>query len=214
MKMKYFILTFFLLFPIILNAQLISEWGVIGGYTSSNINTDKFDDISKRRSGFIAGVYSGFLNNPLFSITVQIQYSQKGFTEEIIETNDFGEPIQTVKANSRLDYLSIPILVNLKYSNPLITPYLVTGPRLDYLITKKNGKYKFTNITLESEWVNNFSDFVIGGTVGAGIKLPWISKINFAFEFVYNFDLTDSYSKIETLEVKNNSYDFLLKIGL
>lgn len=213
-KVKYFVLTSILLFPLILNAQLISELGILGGYTSSNINVDQFDDYSKRRSGFAVGVFSDFLNNPIFSIAVQVQYTQKGFIVEYIETDEQGNYIQTAEANFRLHYISMPIMAKIKYRTTVISPYLLGGPRLDYLIGRKNGVFKYTNVSSESNFANNFSIFVFGGTVGAGIKLPPISKLNLAFEFAYNFDFTDSFSKIETLEVKNNSYDILLKIGL
>jgi hypothetical protein len=216
MKVKYLVLTSILLFPLILNAQLISELGILGGYTSSNINVDQFDDFSKRRSGFTVGVFSDVLNNPIFSIAVQIQYTQKGFIMENIETDEQGNYIQTAEANFRLHYISMPIMAKIKYSTAVISPYLLGGPRLDYLIGRKNGVFKalFTNVSYESNFANNFSNFVFGGTVGAGIKLPPISKLNLAFEFAYNFDFTDSSSKIETLEAKNNSYDILVKIGL
>jgi len=119
--------------------------GIIDFYSSSGMKVDKYNEFYNNRSGFGLGVFGNYHFINLFSLTVQLQYAQKGYTEKQDETGETGNYIQTVEANTRLDYLSVPILAKIEYSNLAVTPYALVGPRFDYLVNKRNGIYKFSS---------------------------------------------------------------------
>lgn len=211
MKSKsVFICVAILFFNQVLSAQIMRNYGVKAAFTSSNINYEQLNDFFSRRSGINLAVFTELLNTPFFSLLIQAEYEQKGFLEEQAETNQFGSFIQTVKANTRLDYLSFPVLAKFRYSKGVYSPFVLFGPRLDYLINKRNGEYKFTSATSRSIFADHFDRLALGGTIGAGIELPEFSSFKTVFEIRYNFDFSDSYSKIDAYKVKNNSFDLWL----
>lgn len=211
MKIKntIFFLAIFLV-PVLLQARLLKDYGVMIAYTSANTTADKFEDFSLRRNGFNIGISTEWFDATVLSMLFRIEYTQKGFIREMVEINENGEEIQTVQANTRLDYLSIPILAKIKGMKLLTEPYITTGPRFDFLFNKKKGKFKFTNVTVEDDFADNFDDFAFGGTIAFGLSLPKISIFKPSIELNYNFDLTDSFSRSEILIVKNNSMDIWL----
>ncbi|MFC1726885.1 outer membrane beta-barrel protein, partial [candidate division KSB1 bacterium] len=145
------VMMFIILIPQILSAQVLRNYGVKAEFTSSGIYNEVLNEGFSRRPGFGFAVFAEVFNNPVFSVLFQAEYAQRGFLEEQAETNESGDFIQTVKANTRLDYLSFPILAKLRYTKGRYTPYVIFGPRLDFLLNKRNGKFRFTVGSFESE---------------------------------------------------------------
>lgn len=212
MKIKFLALIMIFLFPILLNAQLNNK-GLKFTYSSSGIYHDQIDNFASRRNGFVFAAFYEFRIHKFLSFLPQIEYAQKGFVEKQVETNEAGEIIQQVKANTRLDYLSIPWLVKFRYPDIKLEPYFILGPRFDYLIHKRNGVFHFTQVDFESQFADHLDEFVFGGLVGAGFRLVKIDRLNTFLEFRYQFDFSDSFSNIEEVTVKNNSYDIGLVIA-
>ena len=213
MKTKsMFVIIMIILIPQILSAQLIRNSGVKAAFTSSGIYNEILNERFSRRAGISLAVFAEVFNTPVFSILLQAEYAQRGFLEEQAETNESGDFIQTVKANTRLDYLSFPILAKLRYSKGLYVPYIFFGPRLDFLLNKRNGEFRFTIATAKSEVADFYDNFVFGSTFGAGIELPKISSLRSILEIRYNLDFSDSYSSLDFNKVRNNSFDLWLGI--
>lgn len=212
MKLKFLALVTTVLFPIVLNAQHHNK-GFKIAYTSSGIYHDQIDDFASRRNGFNIALFYEIGMFKFLSLIPHIEYAQKGFVEKQVETNDIGEFIQNVEANTRLDYLSIPLLIKIKYPKIKPEPYLVIGPRFDYLIKKRNGVFHFTQVDFKSQFADYLDEFVFGGSFGAGFQLAKIARFNTFLNFRYNFDFSDSVSKIEVITTKNNSYDIGLVIS-
>ena len=184
-------------------------------YTSSGIYHNQIDDFAFRRNGFNIALFYEIRMFKFLSLIPQLEYAQKGFVEKQVETNEAGEIIQEeVEANTRLDYLSIPLMVKFKYPDIKPEPYLVFGPRFDYLINRRNGVFHFTQVDFKSQFADYLDEFVFGGSFGAGFRLAKIDRLNTFLEFRYNFDVSDSFSKIEKIAAKNNSYDVVLVIAL
>jgi hypothetical protein len=215
MKTQVVIVAILLLCPVLLFGQFLDNKGVKIAYTSSNISHSIFDDFSSSRSGFNAGLFVEFGKFKLLSFVTNIEYAQKGFIEEQVETGEDGpEPIKNVEANTRLDYLSIPLFLKVRYPDSKYEPYVILGPRFDHLFNKKNGVYKFTKVDFKSESANYFDKNIFGSSFGVGFNLPKFSRLNTFVEFRYNVDFSDSYSSIKTVTVKNRSYDFWLGFSL
>ena len=105
------ILTFLILNPDLF-AQDFPRFGIKAGYLSSNISVDKFDKFSERRDDFSAGLYSKVFSIDNFSLILQLDYLRKGFNEIQHETDVNRNLVQTVSADTRLDYLSFPVMIS------------------------------------------------------------------------------------------------------
>lgn len=195
-----------ILVPIVLDAQHNNK-GLKIAYTSSGIYHNQINDFASRRNGFNIALFYEFTIHKFLSFLLQIEYAQKGFVEKQVETNDMGDFIKNVNANTRLDYLSIPLLVKFRYPEIKLEPYFILGPRFDYLIHKRNGVFHFTQVDFESQFADHLDEFVFGGSVGAGFRLAKIDRLNTCLEFQYQFDFSDSFSNFEEVTVKNNSYN-------
>jgi len=212
MKVKFLVILMIILFPYVLIAHPNNK-GFKFAYTSSGIYHDRIDNFASRRNGFNIALFYEFGNHKFLSFIAQIEYAQKGFVEKQVETNETGEIIQNVKANTRLDYLSIPLLIKFKYPRITPEPYFIFGPRFEYLINKRNGVFHFSQIDFKSQFVDHLDKFVFGGSFGAGFRLAKIYRLNTLLEFRYHFDFSDSFSKIEEATVKHNSYNIGLAIS-
>jgi hypothetical protein len=210
MKFKYLILIVIVVLPNVVFSKYIENYGLKIDYTSTNLKTKYSKDFHYRRSGLSIALFGECLFTNYLAIIAQIGYTQKGFIQEMDETNEMAELIQKVKANTRLDYLSLPLLLKISYVKK---GYFSMGPRLDYLLNKKNGIFNFTNINIKSTTANHLSKYVLGGTIIIGFKLFQISFLKPSLEFCYNFDFTDSFSKFKKNTARNNSIDIGIKFN-
>ncbi len=206
------------------NAQTIKNFGAKIGLNSSgttlkNIeNQYQFDIQTGKRNGFNAALFvewEGF-GSQYLSVITAIQYSKRGFSEEIHWVREnFSSEVTIMRAKTRLDYISIPGLFKFYYPLEHFTPYLLFGPRFDLLISIKPETYE--NIpsdwlyeSNESLWASNLLKSSYGSTLGIGLQLESILPTPILLEFCYNFDLSDNYP--ESVESKNSSLDFWVGI--
>lgn len=189
-----------------LEAQLIRAVGVKAGLSLAN-EKYKFKQIPidpdpQRRTGWCASVFVEWLDLPSFSISTELMYTQKGMGMIFNETGPDGpEVIRTFTVDNRLDYLSLPILAKIIMPTPVVSPYLLAGPRFDILLGYSSDNHAFDLL------YDQFKSSTAGGTVGVGVNLKPLFPL--LAEARYNWDLTDSFN-ISTLEVSNNTFDLLV----
>ena len=203
----------FLVFNSKLSAQDLPQFGIKAGYLSSNISVDKFENFSERRDGFLVGVYSKIFSIDKFSLILQLDYLRKGYNEIQYETNNEGKLIQTVRANTRLDYLSIPILIEYSFDKIPLKPYLITGPKFDILIGRFNGRFNFSNSNLESSFADYLRSNSAGWRIAGGFNFTKIANLNLGLELFYDMDFTNSYSINDFLVVKGNDFGIMLTVN-
>lgn len=83
-----------------------------------------------------------------------------------------------------------------------IVPYVLVGPRLDYMLTQS---------TTSPEIVSSFSKLNISAGLGGGVEFISYSNFKFLVEAFYNPDIAPAYVTPE-LHVKNKNIE--LRIGL
>ena len=141
-----------------------------------NVNEMKFNESAfdaSNRSGFTGGVTLQFVA-PILNIGVDASVMYTHRQNRIYFTED-GE---TEGITSNSDYIEIPVNFRWNISVPLIskvvTPYLFTGPDFSFLMSNKNVKNAWNNLTFDLGW--NFGlglRFVdhleIGASYGLGI---------------------------------------------
>lgn len=158
----------------------------------------------KRRTGLNAGVFIENVINSYYSIRAQMEYSQRGMGIELIRTSiNSPEGTGTFIDYHRVDYVSLPVLFKFSYSENAVQPFIIIGPRIDYLIG-------YSSVGFQPIY-DKFKKIVIGSSIGLGIESISFLPIDLTMSLRYNFDHTDAYNT-ELLKVRNNAYDLWLGV--
>jgi opacity protein-like surface antigen len=209
----------FFLFPLLVTglllqngfSQFIKGYGIKVGTTHANQEWTYAPQIDIRffpdsRWGFNGGLFAEFLQLPFFSVVAELNYTQKGMKYEF-KVTDPGDPSgtgETITMDNQLDYLDLRMLVKLRKSYPLFSPYLLAGPRFDYQVAE----------SIAREFDSIFKDFkkeTYGIGVGAGVEISSVISFPLLLEFIYNYDFSKPY-KTENLTIKNE--DIEIRAGI
>jgi hypothetical protein len=209
-KVIFLILTFEIFVLQSGNAQLIKSYGFKVAFTSAN---QKFDYTyltnieTKSRVGFNVAIFAEWLNTPFISLVTQGEYTQRGMGMEFNRTGNSPDIIGTSINYNRVDYLSIPVFVKLSLPVEPINPYLIVGPRIDFLLGYKSDEGTFNAV------YDGFSKTMTGASFAVGLDLKTLLPLAILIEARYNVDFKDSYST-QYLTVRNNSFDIWIGIDL
>jgi hypothetical protein len=192
-------------------SQSIRSYGFKAGAVLAN-QTFEYHDLQypisperEDRWGFDVGMYLELINAPAASILAEVHYIQKGYGLTVAETGPDGpELLGYTTLYWRYDYLTIPILLKLRYQTESIIPYFIAGPRIDILLGEFEAEY-----SLPIEYAN--VDFGVSGGLGAEFNLGSLPRI--LAEVRYSPNLTTAY-KGTYVDIKNCSFEFLLGIEL
>ena len=189
------------------HAQILEGYGAKAGVVIANQDFDYtfgFGFDTNDRTGFDIGVYAEWFDLAFFSLLTEVHYIQKGMEHEERRVNEFGEELASRKWNSRVDYLSIPILAKITFQTKHVSPYFMMGPRIDLFLGYNSDH--FEALYDEFERVDIGGDFGIGvGDNGAPVKV--------LLEFRYSPDFSNAY-ETDLLKVKNNSFEILIGLEL
>jgi len=219
--------------PFFAHAQLLKGYGLKVGANWSTANITFTEQASPPnwksgtigRPGFNAAIFVEGLKFSAFSFITQAEYAQRGFDEKravFVETEVPGvgriyAAMGGLYATTILNYVSIPLLV--KWQSPIKTmkPYLLFGPKLDFLVDRKVGHFNKTPEMrfLESEegYAERFDNRSVGGTVGLGMATNAILSLPLSVEARYNFDFGRSLNE-KFVRARSNALDVWLGINL
>jgi hypothetical protein len=195
------------LVPNFSQAQILSKWGVKTAFTRSKLEVRQFSDFTSWRSGLNFAIFGEHTVNDWISVSTSLEYVQKGYLNEQVETDESGNEIQDVIANTRLDYLSMFPLIKIQVPKRIISPFLTFGPRVDYLLHARKGQFRFTDITVTDDFADFVKSFVIGASLSGGVQMPVLERLGISLEFRYNIDFTDSAREPVQYLFKNKTYD-------
>ena len=198
------------------NAQEIS-FGIKAGVNFANVNaTQALDQLTPDFKDIMTYSFGGVAElgiNENFAIQSELLYTQKGFgLREGVNVDLFNIPLPLgVTAESRFNYLEVPLLAKVKFGNDQVKGFLTAGPTFGYatsgrLVTKANVLVDFrlvdTPINLDAI---NFQRFEVGGALGGGVafdtdfgELFVEARYNHGFSQLYDIPLVD-----ETLRNRN-----------
>jgi len=145
---------------------------------------------------------------PFASLILGIQYAQKGMAQRIpLTTESDPENLsgRYFTISPRIDYLSFPLLVQVRVPLSTFTPYLLAGGRADVMIAKRGNGYDAV--------IDKFRNSEIGLTGGIGAELPIHPLFDVIVEFRYDASLQYSYST-EFLKVRNRAFVILAGVRL
>ena len=179
--MKIYLLTFgLLLFSFVAKSQKINSISVNSGISLSNLSwnydeNDSYIDYSNLGQKTIYGFYSNveieYFESKYFALVSGLGYYQKG-GEDKLENSSF---------NWNLDYLTFDTKLKAKYRLKNWSPYLLGGPRVDYLI-------KYSSDFKELEKLTTLNKTNYGLRYGIGLQyflnkltfgISWESNVNF-----------------------------------
>lgn len=161
---------------------------------------------TERRWGIDVGVFIEWFNMPVFSLSSELHFIQKGMKLTLPITSE-QNPEGTgrfVTRSPRVDYLSLPLLAKARLNDGVFSPYVVAGPRVDFLLQTKAEEFQAV--------LDKFETVEFGATVGAGMDIRAFEKMNLGFEFRFSPSLKDGYST-QFLSVRNTSMEFLIVAG-
>jgi hypothetical protein len=151
--------------------------------------------------GYNVALYARWFDISYFSIITQLEYSQRGNTSSYpIEP----APIRT--QNNRVSYVSLPVFAKFKPLNLSICPFVLVGPRIDYLIDKK-----IEDVGLGL--YDHLKNWVLGYSIAVGLESNQFLGINISVEARFNRDITNTYHG-GGIEIFNKSFDVWFGLGI
>ncbi len=196
------------------NAQLLDSYGIKLGLTSASQKVDYGSTPyylvgipMDRRIGFNAAIYAEWFKLSMFSVVTQVEYAQRGFTQELKTVGGTSQDVRVHSRNVRIDYLSIPLLIKASPWKWLASPYLIAGVRMDIRMSASDD-------LAGTSWIqDHFRRSIWGASAGIGLESHSLLPIPILLEFRYNVDAIDSYN-VNTIKARNNAFDFWLGVAL
>jgi len=186
-------------------AQFCKLYGVkIGATFAEQYFRDPATRTNIRRiPGFTAAVFAEWFNTPHFSLVSQLELTQRGSITDLRTTEGFESwRIVYVGLHSHLHYLSVPILAKWSFTTNPVVPYLLIGPRVDYLLWYSSDFGWYDGLYKE------FKKTLLGGSVGLGWNSASLLPVTLVGEIRYNFDFINS--SMPYNNVRNDAFDFWL----
>ena len=212
---KSSILSIILIFilPLYSLAGSTNQWGIKLGVSISTQNfkykTSEIDRDFDNYLGLHADAFVNFVDRKTYAFVAQISFSQKGCIETITPT--FVDPVNhgyidgdPIKFRNRTDYLSLSILGKLNLNLNVLNPYIIIGPRIDFLVNTKSE-------TIPKSIFDNLNRNSFGMTLGIGREFSLFIPYKTLIEFQYSPDLTKMYDS-QFLSIEKTSYE--IKMGI
>lgn len=193
--------------------------GLKGGANSTNITSSNFSSQNDSRTGLTAGLTYEFLIKKHFSIGADLIYNQRGFSNDIVFTDNLGNPTGEIFIMTfNYDYVSLPIKTGLNigtkfygFTNIGVIPSLLvdaktTIPVFD-TVGKLSGKETF-------DVTNRASKFDFAGLVeiGGGYKFSGRYWLFTSFSYQYSFTTISNSDYLANSKLQHNGMN--LTIGM
>lgn len=190
--------------------------GLKSGINWTNVNSTNFINNNENRAGFNGGLTYEYLLNKKFSVGIDFLYYQKGFTNDIVFTDELGNPTgEGANSEFNYNYLSLPLkggfVIREKisgFANLGIIPSVLIDS--ETIMTAIDG--------FAEETTNNVTDkvtkFDLGGLVeiGANYKLLTDFLISASIGYQHSFTSITNDNYFSNAEARH--YGAVLSIGL
>jgi hypothetical protein len=194
-----------------LNGQFVKSAGLKAGISMAN-QSHRIDIIdytieTELIAGPVVTLFSEFYRGKHLGLQADLSYVARGSktSVESVTVNHLKNDLITVNEGepkvSRFNYISLSPVVRYRIRGAAVTPYLLLGPRFDYLI-----KYE-----TESEYpLEEQNSFILGLSGGAGVELS-MGKLGLMAELQYQPDLSPVTNQ-DPLLINNNC--LLFSVGI
>ena len=190
-------------------AQLVKSFGIKAAYTTAN-QTTTFQyygpEEYNRRSGLNAAIFVEWFNIPYVSVVTQAEYAQRGMRAIVFPSTEEA-PWTNKTIDNRLDYFSVLPLLKVAIPLSVVRPYVLIGPRLDFLLGYTSELHYF------DDRYHHFKKRTYGATLGLGAELMTNLPFVMLIEGRYNADLENAYDNT-WMNVRSNAFDVWLGVAL
>jgi hypothetical protein len=193
--------------------------GVIGGVNLTNTTSDFFLNQPDSRTGLTAGLTYEYLLKKHFSVGADLIYNQRGFSEEYIILEYFGNPtIGKITETYNYDYVSLPIKTGFNFgttfygfTNIGVIPSILVNANKTLSFFDIDGNLT-TNYT--SDLTNRVSKFDFAGLIeiGGGYKFKRVFWLFTTFSYQHSFTTITNADYIANFKIRHNG--MALTIGL
>lgn len=168
-------------------AQTPHVWGIRAGVNSSTFDFPVFD--LHHRLGINLAICRQIIHTRVYSLDIEFEYAQRGYTDKQVRTGGSGEFLGIMKAVTRLDYFSVPLLLRISVPTfKTVQPYVITGPSFEFRFNRKKGVWDYL---LEDTLSDQFRRSSLSVTVGVGAELPDLFATTIRIEVRHSFSVTD-----------------------
>lgn len=193
--------------------------GVKGGTNWTEVTATNFLEHRNIRTGIAIGLTYDFLFKKHWSFGAEVIYNQRGFTSDMLFTNEHGIPTGRKQIfKSQYDYVSMPLVVGFNYGKTIygfanigLTPSILVSAK----IINPTLDYDRTNMALDTlditGWVNKFD---IGGLVEIGGGYKFNGRYWLFTSFSYQHSVTSITNSDYFANSKIRHYGMTLNIGL
>lgn len=203
--------------------------GLRGGIGLPNVyTTDGIDNLTPDFKTYTAANIAAVMEigfGEHFAIQPELAYTGKGFKiSEDFALDLFNVPLPVgVLAESRFNYLELPVLAKYKFGNESVGAYITAGPTLGYamsgrLITRANAlvDFKVSDSKINLDAID-YQRFEVGALVGAGFTVhtsfgQLFADARYARGFTELYDIPVVDEKIRNQSIAFN-VGFLVPIG-
>ncbi len=175
----------FTLLALLATTSMLSAQAYIGVKTGMTKHTLKAEGTSVDLSNVInemntltAGIIGGYQITDNFGVQTEINYARRGFTVEALRDVSIldANVIAGLAAETRLDYIEVPVLARGKFGSGDLKIYVEGGPYVGYAAggnIKVKGRF-IADIIVADEEINldddAFQRFDYGASYGAGVE--------------------------------------------
>jgi hypothetical protein len=193
--------------------------GVKGGANSTNITSSNFLSKSDSRTGLTAGLTYEFLFKNHYSIGADLIYNQRGFTNDLVFTDNLGNPTgEKYTTTFNYDYVSLPIKTGFNigtklygFTNIGLIPSLLVDAKTTTPTFDTDAKFT-GNETFDV--TNRVSKFDFAGLVeiGGGYKFKERYWLFTSFSYQHSFTTITNSEYFANSKIRHNG--MALTIGL
>lgn len=206
---KKFLIIYFLTLTTIANAQFVDRISFNYGITSSDLEWEfkdpslpTFNKLDNRNTnGFYSGIDIDYLKSRFFVLSTGIGFYQRG------AKYDWGN--RAIKSD--LSYLTFDTKVKVKYDFNNFTPYLVIGPRIDYLLQFSSAFDDFDRLGMMNK-INYGLRYGVGIQYDFGkiiLGIAWKNNVSFNSTVVNNGEYMNP-----PFNIKDKTMVFNLDFGI
>ena len=178
-------------------AQFVNSVGITAGASFGNQKFLFREPASIKRKKYIIGgngsVFAEFFSHDRVRWVSEFQFNQKGSRDPI---ND------TTTLRNQLDYICWNNYLKIRHEMYSIVPYVMVGPRLEYMLTQK---------TQSPEITGSFLPLHVSLAVGGGVELVTYGNFKPFIEAFYNPDIMPAYISTP-MHIPNKIFE--VRIGL
>ena len=195
----------------------VEQIGITTGIVNNNVrsNVGSLDS----RTGLRVSLYTDVrLTRSIFT-TAEFGYVQRGYNEEtelvVLDGSEQGYSTDFVTGRAGTGHLLLGLSANIERKLLGQTWYLGAGPRVEWLISRKNASFEsdvFDEV-VESELLDLLDDTSLGISASAGLRNLAFGPANLRLELRYDYDLTDAMSDYPRT-YRNHGFAFTVGFGL